>query len=227
MNRLTAFAQRFRRAVRLYGIAGAARRAAFVFSHRRSQAAPHEFDARYGVDTSGIVRLEGLRVRGNRDLGFRYQASEPDAVRQLLDDLSIRFEEFVFVDIGSGKGRVVLLAAQLPFKSVVGVEYCEDLHEVAVANMAAFPVAERVAGRVDLVCIDAASFDFPPEPLILYFYNPFLKPVMQAVMANVRESLARHPRPVYVIMTGDLTLADVVVEAGFRTLAEGAYVHTP
>jgi hypothetical protein len=225
MISLVAFARRSRRAIRVHGFAGAVRRAASTLSSPKTPATAHAFDARYGVDTSGIVRLEGLRVRGDRDLGVRYQASEPDVVRRRLGDLPISFEDFVFIDIGSGKGRVVLVAAQLPFKAVVGVEFCEDLHEVALANVTAFPHTARVAGKVHLVCIDAAAYQFPPEPLILYFYNPFLKPLMEVVMSNLRASLEQHPRPVYIVMTGDLTLAEVVLNAGFQESAEGVFTN--
>ncbi len=40
-----------------------------------------------------------------------------------------------FVDIGSGKGRVLIAAAEHPFLQVAGVEYSKELHEAALNNI--------------------------------------------------------------------------------------------
>jgi SAM-dependent methyltransferase len=226
MVRVVAFAQRTSRAVQLYGFTGAFARAIRVLRSGRTHARAAAFDRDFGVDTEGIVRLEGLRVRGDRRLGVHYQPSEPDAVRQVLEALPISGGEFVFVDIGSGKGRVVLIASQLPFKRVIGVEFCEEFHDVARANVAAFPESARRCGSVELACMDAAEFEFPADPLVLYFYNPFLEPTMRKVLDNLGASLAPSPRPVFVVMTGDLALAPLVVGAGFKTVADGVFVRS-
>jgi hypothetical protein len=119
-----------------------------------------------------------------------------------------------------------LIASQRPFKAVVGVEFCEELHEIALANVSAFPLAARASGEVDLVCVDAAKFTFPHEPLVLYFYNPFLESLMRKVMSNLIASLKQAPRPVFVVMTGDQSLGKVVVEAGFVTVGDGVFTNT-
>ena len=58
----------------------------------------------------------------------------------------------VFIDLGSGKGRMVLAAAaRYPFKRVIGVELAEQLHEVARANVAEWsPAVALVRTRATL-----------------------------------------------------------------------------
>src|SRR3712207_1940229 len=87
--------------------------------------------------------LEDTGVQVDRDeLGIddpkynRYEASAWRWVPRALRGRKVGPDD-VFVDLGSGKGRVVLAAARFPFKRVIGVEIAESLNEVARANVEA------------------------------------------------------------------------------------------
>jgi SAM-dependent methyltransferase len=104
----------------------------------------------------------------------------------------------VFVDFGSGKGRVVFQAARYPFARVVGVEISERLNEVARQNI------ERNRHRllcqdVTLVTADAASFEVPDDMTVAYFYHPFGGATFERVIANIVASVDRRPRAVKLI----------------------------
>jgi predicted RNA methylase len=75
-------------------------------------------------------------------------------MRQLPRDLS----DFVFIDVGSGKGRVLLAAAQYKFKRVLGVELTQELHEHAQRNIVAFR-GPRQTDAVHSVLSDARDFE--------------------------------------------------------------------
>lgn len=81
------------------------------------------------------------------------------------------FSDATFVDIGSGMGRVLMLASHYSFKQIVGVEISPALHEIARENISNF----KNAGKCDvrLVRADAAEYTFPPGNLLVYLYNPF------------------------------------------------------
>ena len=132
---------RLRGALRRYGVAGTVREALRLLRTRRAGEAAKrrslDFDRRHGVDTAGIVRLGALRIESpNRDLGVRYQPSDPDDFRSLVEALPIDPKDYVLVDLGSGKGRVLLLASEFPFRRVVGVEFSQELNEIAERNVA-------------------------------------------------------------------------------------------
>jgi SAM-dependent methyltransferase len=214
------FGRRGGRAIRLHGPTGAAKNGwrAFRASLRADEveAVDQAFDLQVGTDTAGIVRLENLSIDSpNRMLGVRYQASEPESFRRTIASLPLRHEEYVFVDVGSGKGRALLLASEFPFKRIVGVEFSDELNAIARDNIASFPREAQRCGDIEIVCEDAAEFELPAEPLVLYFYNPFHEPVMRAVMRRVTESLDDDQRPVFVILTRTTPLATVVEDAGF------------
>jgi hypothetical protein len=77
------------------------------------------FDKKYNVETAREVRLHELEIDSpNVEQGVFYAGTDPKSFRRIIDSLKIEFENFVFVDLGSGKGRVLLMACDLPFKKL-------------------------------------------------------------------------------------------------------------
>ncbi len=218
-NRVVPSARRVERAVRVYGVRGATQRgwrALRSLPAERRSAEADAFDAEMDVSTAGIVRLETLSVPPEgRRLGHRYQPSDPDMLRRTIAALPISYEEFAFVDIGAGKGRALLVASEFPFERIVGVEFSPELHEIAVRNLQTYSNPAQRCRAIEVVCADATDYELPELPIVLYFYNPFLAPVMDRVMANVGASLAARPRDVFVVLSKDTPLRATVLEAGF------------
>jgi hypothetical protein len=221
------FVWRARRAVRRHGLVGAARAAlqlvATLPASRRAARSSRAFDELHGVETAGIVHLGALDIdSADRDLGVRYQPSEPAGFRRLLDALPIDYPEYVFVDYGSGKGRVLLLASELPFKRIVGVEFSVQLNEIARANIQRFPRDRQRCAEIEVVTTDAGDYEPPPEPAVLYFYNPFAEPVLLRVLERVRASVAAHPRSVYLVFAGAVPASATVESAGLMPVEAGS-----
>lgn len=174
-----------------------------------------EFDRRWGVDTSGISVPGEVEVVGGHWLhGHAYQGADPDVLARALTELPIQHEHFTFVDFGSGKGRSVLVASGFPFRKVVGVEYSEHLNEIARRNLLRYPNECKKCMDIEIVCADAAGFPIPDGPLVLFFYNPFGKPVMSEVIRNVATSYRLNPRRV-VVVNFYVALGDLWNSAGF------------
>lgn len=163
------------------------------------------FDRRLGIDTDGVVEPSDLTVKtGDAADGFVYVGTPPRLARWWLAGLPENHRDFTLVDMGSGKGRVLVLAAEAGFGRSIGVEFAEELHAAAVAN------AHSVRSRglsIEPVLGDAATFEFPQEPLIVHFNNPFHDRVMQRVIANLTASYEACPRPVVVVYQ-QMTLED-------------------
>jgi precorrin-6B methylase 2 len=204
------------RARGLFGTVDRLRRAPALRRARRRQAeADREFDREHGVDTAGWVRPQLLDTEsGNLRFAVRYQPSSAEEFALLVGKLGVEPGRFTFVDYGSGKGRVLLLAARHGFRRVVGIEFAQSLVETAARNLREVGLEERV----ELLHLDAAQFDPPAEPLVLYFFNPFGVEVLRPVLERIRRSLAEAPRPVYVALTGPPPLAELLEEHGFQPL---------
>jgi SAM-dependent methyltransferase len=220
---------RVRRAWRLRGPSGLGRetlhRLLSVRAGRRQRVRDKRFDRIHDVDTAGIVHLHALDIESeNVELGVRYQPTNPDLFREIVQRLPIDYRDFVFVDFGSGKGRALMLASEFPFRRVVGVEFSAELNGVARRNLDSFRSERRRCEEAELVCMDAVHYEIPEEPAVLYFYNPFAEPVLRSVLARIRASLEARPRPAYVVTTGETSSA-AIQEAGFTRLDHpGLYV---
>jgi hypothetical protein len=145
------------------------------------------FDEKYGTDTAGTREIRTLDAAGlpSACYAVRYGPSGEQDVRASLEKLGIDPGDFTFIDFGSGKGRVLLIAAGLPFKAVLGIEFSQELHETAIRNISRFPSHLISAGAVTSRCGDAASFQLPPSNLVCYFHNPVGPPVLSEVIARL------------------------------------------
>lgn len=130
--------------------------------------------------------------------GHGYEASSRRVVMRLIRAIPDDLSTFTFVDVGSGKGAVLLYAAMFPFQRVVGVEHSAELHSIARDNLRRCAAGQRCE-NVSSVLMDVLEFPLPSDPLMLYFCNPFEPEVFAAFLARVRRSLDHAPRPMYVL----------------------------
>jgi SAM-dependent methyltransferase len=116
----------------------------------------------------------------------------------LRERLQLNFERFTFVDAGSGKGRALLLATNYPFREIIGVELSPELDRIARTNIARY-TARRPHPPVVSILGDAAEFEWPPGPLIVYMWNAFTRPVMEQVFQNLQAWFAHDPQELYLV----------------------------
>ena len=145
-------------------------------------------------------RVDELAMQGrNAKWGVRYDPSPEGLFREIVAALPLRLTDYNFIDLGAGKGWVLILASEYPFKRIIGVEYSKMLVDAANNNIRS---QRRLTGsQVNAQCIwgDAADFEIPLEPTVLYLFNPFQGKVMDRVIANIEHSLASTPRDLWVI----------------------------
>jgi SAM-dependent methyltransferase len=210
----SSFLQQFRRAFRAWwreqaGERGAASTTALLVRNlwnfarestperRRQRYGDMEYDWEHRVDTtSGTVRWRP------RLLGLfhsPYQPTDAALFREMMASLPIEFDTFTFIDLGSGKGRTLLMASEYPFRRIVGVELLPALHQIAQANLIKYKSESQRCFALEAVCGDAADFPFPGDPLVLYLFNPLPESGLRRVMSNLRGSLSANPRTVYVL----------------------------
>ena len=166
----------------------------------RARRSDRRFDQDYGTDTSSVREIGSLAIPSSEARhGKRYQPSGGSLFHRIVEQMAIDYERFVFVDFGSGKGRVILLASTYPFKKIIGVDFSPELDAIAGNNLERFRSPEQKCTDISLVCCDAANFVVPAEPLVCYFYNPFDEIVMKKVATNIERSLLTSWRDIYII----------------------------
>jgi hypothetical protein len=166
-------------------------------ARRRQRYGDVDYDWDHRVDTTGATvswrdRLLGL-------LHSPYQPTDPALFREMLTSLKVDFGDFVFIDIGSGKGRTLLMASDYPFRRITGVELLPKLHRIAKDNIRRYKSDSQQCVAIESICADARGFAFPPEPTLLYLFNPLPETGLVQMLRNLEQSLREHPRRLFVI----------------------------
>jgi hypothetical protein len=218
VRRASTAARVLHRSLRTRGLRGTLKRFRRLIARRgelKRQAREDQiFDRERGVDTATWVHVPELdTTSANLEHAMRYQPSGVAEFELLMGKLEIDHRDFTFVDYGSGKGRVLMLAAGYPFKRIVGIEFAESLHEIAVENIATLGPD---ASHIEAMLMDATEYEPPPDPLVLYFFSPFSAQILRQVLARVLASLERKPRAAYIVLTGPPSLAEAVEDLGFE-----------
>ncbi len=170
-------------------------------SQRRRLHSEKQFDSQFGIDT-WLGRNPGWMAEidsPNWKYGRGYHPAPSESLTLRLRDLGILYEDFIFIDLGSGKGRSLFLASAFPFLEIIGVEYSRHLHDIAEKNIKNFQSQAQKCYNISSVCTDAANFSLPQRPAVIYFYDPFGEPVMRQVVDQIHESLKSFPRKLFII----------------------------
>lgn len=161
-----------------------------------------EFDQSYGVDTEGICEvgsLESVAASKNARHAVRYQPSPHDISSKAITSLGLEYTHFTFIDFGAGKGRVLLIAGELPFNAVIGIEFSQELCDMANRNISKVDPARIFAKVIKCIHADVTAYNLPHTPLVCYFYNPFDRVIMEKVASKLVKSLEENPRDIYII----------------------------
>lgn len=191
--------RRFSSSLRTRGARATARLTARYVGVAASRAGDRWFDLRYGTDTSGVIEVDRLDVASpNKRFAMRYEVTRARPLMRLLRRLDLPTDG-VFVDVGCGKGRVLMVAALCGWRRVVGVEYSHELCDVARRNLASFRRRTGLDFEAEVVERDAVDFEIPPEADVFFFFNPFYSEVLEMVAWKIARSAAQYPRRVRLI----------------------------
>jgi SAM-dependent methyltransferase len=171
-------------------------------------------ERRLGIETARWTPLTELGLAHPERVS--YEPSAWSTLRRILPPASVTHDD-VFLDFGSGMGRVVFQAARYPFRRVIGVELAEQLHEVARANIEGNR-DRLLCSEVELVCADALDYQVPDDVTVAYFYNPFRGATFAGVMDNLLASVDRQPRSLRVIYRTPEEHAYLLATGRFRVL---------
>jgi len=185
----------------------------------------HPFDLAHGVDTSGLVPASHL-ITGhpNDEHVTAYYGVAPSILRTLIS----RWREtppphpihsYTFIDFGAGKGRAMLVASELPFRKVIGIELNPNLADIAQSNLdhwldshVSDPTAPHLAPTY-LLQQDALTFELPSTPCLAFLFHPFEAPVLRSLLRRIETRFAKLPKnkpPVFDLLYVNAECRDVL-----------------
>lgn len=159
----------------------------------------YTFDLRYGTDTRASVELKNLTIESeNKARGVGYQPSTPALFHRIMRLVALP-PGSVFVDVGCGMGRALLMAASYDFKRIVGIEFSPALCAIARRNVEIFRRRTGVATPIEIIEADVAEYDIRNDQNVFYMFNPFDDVVMESLLDRIEQSRARTPRVIWLV----------------------------
>lgn len=177
-----------------------------------------KFDLKYKVETNTSVapsRDSKLEAFNDAEL---YWPTREKPFDSMITKIHEDYSNFSFIDVGCGKGRVMIMAAKFPFKTIHGIELSNDLARKCEYNLTLiqqqFP---NVTFNVHNV--NALNFQLPIENLFLYLFDPFGRDTLKAFLNNLKLSAQQSKKRVIVLYYLPRH-KDVFVEAGFKIISQ-------
>ena len=152
------------------------------------------FDARFGTDTAAP-----FFGSDHKPGAYFYVATTASLIYEILNSLALQPDTFAFVDMGSGKGRALLVASEFAFAKIVGIELSAHLHRTAEENIKRYSPASQQCTAFELHCMNVVDYAYGPEPLVLFLFDPFGRETLRSVIANLEASLRATPREAFVV----------------------------
>ena len=188
--------------------------------HRRYGDVEYDWDHR--VDTTSATIGWHDRLLGV--FHSPYQPTEPALFHEMLAALRTDFSGFTFIDLGSGKGRTLLMASEYSFARIVGVELLPELNRIAQENLRKYKSESQKCFCLESLCADARDFVFPAEPTVLYLFNPLPVTGLTEVMVNLDLSLEplclRRPQRALALVSTPAWLWPTSLAPGFAPAAK-------
>lgn len=158
------------------------------------------FEYRYGLETAKVVEVNRLDISAeDKQHSVRYKPTRVRYFHKLMQALSLP-KSLVFVDVGCGKGRVLLLAAQYGFRRIVGLELSPRLCEIARDNIGVFRRRHLEINETTVVCTNVLQYQLTDDEGIFFLFWPFDRSVTMSFLEMVRQSIDRKPRNVWLII---------------------------
>jgi SAM-dependent methyltransferase len=121
------------------------------------------------------------------------------AFRRLSSSTSI-------IDLGCGKGRVMVVAAYFGFTHITGIDFASELCEEASGNMKKTQSAiPGISWKV--IYANVLDYTISPDDSVFFMFNPFVEETLDSFLAGLEESCKLFPRKTYFLYASPLHAA--------------------
>lgn len=157
------------------------------------------FDRRYRVKTSGFIQLDQTSFKPERLRdATQYGPTNGWAVRRILKRLNLP-REHRFCDVGSGLGRICVVAAEYGFAKVTGVELAPELCVAARENVAHCRLTEEQRARIEILQMDALDYCATTDDDVFFMFRPFSGDFLRVVLDKLAARAGKRNRPLTLI----------------------------
>ena len=176
------------------------------------------FSIRYGAKFNESIKLNSLRINSpNRIHGVPYKASSYYYVKLAFRNLPVDFKKSFLIDFGSGKGNVILMAYNLGFQKILGIEFAQELASSSEEKIKKM-IGKNSNAEITIINTDAVSYAIPPDSNVFFFYNPFNNSVFEKVLDNIEKSLNLSKRKIFIVYINAVISFDLFSRYGYSEI---------
>ena len=158
------------------------------------------FDLRHRIETRGPVPPNDLDIAEEDKLhSIGYLPTRVRYFRKLTQAQPLP-TDFTFIDIGCGKGRILMTAAEYGFRRIIGIDISPRLCELARRNVETYRRRTATPARFRIECTTVLRTELDHTRQVFYLYQPFDRMVMGGFLDKLRTSLRTAPRKVWMII---------------------------
>lgn len=137
-------------------------------------------ERRYGIRTTGFKTSAS-------DEHHHYQAAAYSVLKRVFSEIKPLTGDYVFYDIGCGKGRALFMAVEAGYKKLYGIELDALVLEEAKLNLKS-QLQRKNTVEMNLVQKNVLEYTFENQASVYFLFNPFNAEVMKGFVDRVLSS---------------------------------------
>ncbi|MEM6814873.1 MAG: class I SAM-dependent methyltransferase [Bacteroidota bacterium] len=169
------------------------------------------FDNKFGTIT-GVIKeqylLNEIISLERFENSARYHPTPVKSMRLALHSLkqdNVNYSKSIFIDVGSGMGRNLLIASEYQFQEIIGIEISKELHKIAKKNIVVYENENQKCKNINTYCMDILDFAIPTyECIVLYFWEPFGQVVFNKFYQKILESICTEKQKIVLVFLGNV-----------------------
>ena len=166
------------------------------------------FDKIFGYDFLTTISQEELGLDPEKFV--RCSPSGNKYLAKVLNKLEINKSDSI-MDIGCGKGSVLRILTNYPFRKICGIEISDTLTTICKKNMR--KINDK---RVTIFNLDAREFENYKQYNYFYMYNPCSKEILNPIIQKIVKQSNLETKIIY----NNPVHENILYENGFINIAE-------
>lgn len=164
------------------------------------------YEKAHGLDFTMVYQCDSNEHNNN------YSKSPKKVLQRMFKDIDFS-EKHSFIDMGCGKGYVMVCAAEYPFERVGGCEYSQKLCDICRKNLNILKL-----DRVKLFNYDAKKFEEFGDYDVFYFCNPFDETILSVVAEKISQAHENSKCWIYYLNPHQKERQKAIMDAGFNLI---------
>ena len=179
---------------------------------------------KYGTNTFIPVELKDLTItNGDRKKASRYEAVSFYMLEKLLRAFQKISQLTSIIDLGSGKGRVLMVAPHFGFTDITGIDFAKELCVQAMANM--MEKKTHFPGiKWKVINDNVENFDIGSRDSVFFMFNPFAEDVLKRFLEKLDHSCHEFPRSIYFLYASP-QYQQLLLDDGYTIIYQTQMMH--